>query len=138
MRCLEEVDYIFFTANESKRPWLDVKKAAADLPLWYGSDTESSSYDYEASEWHQRHVRFSEEVMDSEGDIMTLRPMPTGEVAKMPADVVERIRSNSGASSAPAKKTRNDSDSTMPVSYLTEISSDDDGRPTSHSAGRGA
>ena len=137
MRCLEEVDYIFFTANESKRPWFDVKKAASDLPLWYGSDDEAP-YDYEASEWHQRHVRFSDEVMDSQGDITTLRPIPSGAPEKQSSDVIEKMRSNSGTSSATEKKSRSDSEVTAPVPYLTRVSSDDNSRPMSRSAGRGA
>lgn len=128
MRCLEEVDYIFFTAHSSPRPWFDVKKAAADLPLWYGGDDEAP-YDYEASEWHQRHVRFSDEVIDSEGDTTTLRPASSG--------AAEKFRSNSGTSSEEEKKSRNDSESTVPVPFVPELSADDDGRPYSRSGGRG-
>lgn len=73
MRCLEEVDYIFFTADSSPRPWLDVVKIANDEPLWYGQDIEEP-YDYEASAWHQRHVRFSHDVKNSDGETTTLRP----------------------------------------------------------------
>jgi hypothetical protein len=90
MRCLEEMDYIFFTANSSPRPWLDVKKIADDEPLWYGRDMEEP-YDYEASEWHQRHVRFSDEVKDSEGDTTTLHPSPSYEEEKL-------VMTNSGSS----------------------------------------
>lgn len=77
MRCLEEMDYIFHTANSSPRPWLDVKKIAANEPLWYGKDSEDL-FDYEASEWHQRHVRFSDEVKDDSGESSTLRPSDNG------------------------------------------------------------
>lgn len=77
LRCLEEIDYIFHTANSSPRPWLDVKKISANEPLWYGRDDEET-YDYEASEWHQRHVRFSDEVKNSEGDATTLRNSSAG------------------------------------------------------------
>lgn len=77
LRCLEEMDYIFHTANSSPRPWLDVVKIAANEPLWYGKDSEDF-YDYEASEWHQRHVRFSDEVKDDSGESSTLRPSDHG------------------------------------------------------------
>lgn len=82
LRCLEEMDYIFHTANSSPRPWLDVVKIAANEPLWYGKDTEES-YDYEASEWHQRHVRFSDEVKDDSGESSTLRPSDNGQGDKI-------------------------------------------------------
>ena len=72
LRCLEEMDYIFHAANSSPHPWLDVRRIADDEPLWYGADAENP-YDYEASEWHRRHVRFSDEVKDSEGESTTLR-----------------------------------------------------------------
>lgn len=82
LRCLEEMDYIFHTANSSRRPWLDVVKIAANEPLWYEKDAEDA-YDYEASEWHQRHVRFSDEVKDDSGESSTLRPSDNGEADKL-------------------------------------------------------
>lgn len=78
------MDYIFHTANSSPHPWLDVKKIAANEPLWYGKDAEDA-YDYEASEWHQRHVRFSDEVKDDSGESTTLQPSDNGQVEKFPS-----------------------------------------------------
>jgi hypothetical protein len=76
------MDYIFHTANSSPRPWFDVVKIAANEPLWYGKDAEDA-YDYEASEWHQRHVRFSDEVKDESGGSSTLQPSDDGKVQKI-------------------------------------------------------
>ncbi|PPJ51921.1 hypothetical protein CBER1_09362 [Cercospora berteroae] len=126
MRCLEEVDYIFFTANSSPRPWLDVRKAAADLPLWYGAGDEETPYDYEASEWHQRHVRFSDEVEDSEGDVTTLGPASGVRPEKARSD-------SSGSSSEDEKKSEIYSDGTAPVSFVQALS---EGRARSQSRGR--
>lgn len=60
-RSLEEVDVIFHCASLDPRPWLSVRKIAANEPLWYGRDGEEP-FMYEESEWHRRHVRFSEKV----------------------------------------------------------------------------
>lgn len=76
------MDYIFHTANSSPCPWLDVVKIAANEPLWYGKDSEDL-YDYESSDWHQRHVRFSDEVKDDSGESSTLRPSDNGEADKI-------------------------------------------------------
>ncbi|KXT07207.1 hypothetical protein AC578_2321 [Pseudocercospora eumusae] len=93
LRCLEEIDYIFHTANSSPRPWFDVKKIAANEPLWYGRDNEEP-YDYEASEWHQRHVRFDDDVKDDEGDTTTLRNSSSGKNEK---SVIDGSSSNDSA-----------------------------------------
>lgn len=114
LRCLEEVDYIFFTANSSPRPWLDVRKIAADEPLWYGRDSEDV-YDYENSEWHQRHVRFSDEVKDSEGETTTLRPSSSGLGEKA---------ENGSSGSSDDEKVRTDSDASASTPYLPRISRD--------------
>lgn len=74
LRCLEEMDYIFFTANSSRHPWLDVRRIAAAVPLWYARDEPEHQFDYEESDWHKRHVRFSDEVKDSDGGTTTLSP----------------------------------------------------------------
>lgn len=71
-RSLEEVDVIFHAASLSPNPWLNVRKIAANEPLWYGKDGEEP-FDYEGSEWHKRHVRFSDEIKDSDGGTTTLR-----------------------------------------------------------------
>lgn len=108
-RCLEEVDVIFFAANSSKHPWLDVKQIAANEPLWYSGTDEDARYDYEQTEWHQRHVRFSDEVKDSEGDSTTLRNASDSEGTEkglngsdssemgLPLPAVVRGRSGSGS-----------------------------------------
>lgn len=87
LRCLEEVDYIFFTAGSTPRPWLDVVKIANNEPLW-NSRKDDEQFDYESSEWHQRHVRFSDEVKDSNGETTTLR-------ATEPDDYMEKMVSSS-------------------------------------------
>lgn len=124
LRCLEEVDYIFHTANSTRRPWLDVVKLANDEPLWYGRDTESD-YDYEASEWHQRHVRFSDEVKDSQGETTTLQASSD--------EGMEKLTSN--GSSSEDDQPRYPSDNSSPQVSRPESRN---GRPTSRSAGRGA
>ena len=63
-RSLEEVDVIFHAASLGPNPWLNVRKIAANEPLWYGKDGEEP-FNYEDSEWHQRHVRFSDEIKSS-------------------------------------------------------------------------
>lgn len=94
LRCLEEVDYIFYTAGSSHHPWLDVVKIANNQPLWYNKNNEEP-FDYEASEWHQRHVRFSDEVKNSNGETTTLR-------ATEPEDNIEKtVSSNSEDDSLP-------------------------------------
>jgi hypothetical protein len=70
-RSLEEVDVIFHAASQLPRPWLNVVKIAANEPLWYGRDGEES-FNYEDSEWHHKHVRFSDEIKDSDGKTHTV------------------------------------------------------------------
>lgn len=65
-RSLEEVDVIFHAASLGPNPWLNVRKIAANEPLWYGKDGEES-FNYEDSAWHARHVRFSDEIKESDG-----------------------------------------------------------------------
>ncbi|KAL1583804.1 hypothetical protein WHR41_07149 [Cladosporium halotolerans] len=71
-RSLEEVDVIFSNANSQPRPWLNVVALAANEPLWYGKGGDESFF-YEESEWHKKHLRFSDEVKTSEGETTTLR-----------------------------------------------------------------
>ncbi|KAI7221062.1 sugar porter family MFS transporter [Hortaea werneckii] len=71
-RSLEEIDVIFHAASLGPKPWLSVRKIAANEPLWYGKDGEEP-FNYEESEWHQRHVRFSDEIKDSDGGSHTLQ-----------------------------------------------------------------
>ncbi|KAK4505965.1 hypothetical protein PRZ48_003930 [Zasmidium cellare] len=125
LRCLEEVDYIFHTANSSPRPWLDVRKIAADIPLWYGRDMEEA-YDYESSEWHQRHVRFSDEVKDSEGETTTLRATSDG-------GYMEKLASSSSGSEE--EKPRDNGDLAAPSPIVGRTSRDSQSR--SRSSGRG-
>ena len=54
-----------------------MRKIAADEPLWYGRDGEQP-FNYEDSEWHQRHVRFSDEIKDDEGGSHTLNDSSNG------------------------------------------------------------
>ncbi|CAK3972977.1 Sugar transporter STL1 [Lecanosticta acicola] len=122
LRCLEEVDYIFHTANSSPRPWFDVVKIANDEPLWYGKDNEDP-YDYEASEWHQRHVRFSPEVKDSQGESTTLQ-------GSSDDGGMEKVGSNGSTSEEGWKYPGDD---VAPSPHISTAS----GR-TSRSAGRGA
>lgn len=75
LRSLEEMDYIFFTASSSKHPWLDVRRVAANEPLWYARDEIEPLYNYEESDWHKKHVRFSDEVKDSDGGTTTISPI---------------------------------------------------------------
>ncbi|KAK4544568.1 hypothetical protein LTR36_004140 [Oleoguttula mirabilis] len=71
-RSLEEVDVIFHAASLSPNPWLNVRKIAANEPLWYGKDGEEP-FNYEESEWHRRHLRFSDEMKDSDGGATTIK-----------------------------------------------------------------
>jgi hypothetical protein len=103
------MDVIFHAANQSKHPWFDVVKIAADQPLWYARDDTEQAYDYEGSEWHQRHVRFSEDVKDNDGDATTIAVSPIEENEKYQSDSAistisptisgNRSRSGSGNSS---------------------------------------
>lgn len=68
-RSLEEIGVIFYNASQQPKPWLNVVKIAANQPLWNqekGSSEES--FNYEETEWHQRHLQFSNESKTSEGD----------------------------------------------------------------------
>ena len=76
-RSLEEVDVIFHAASLAPRPWLAVRRIAANEPLWYGKDGEEP-FNYEDSDWHQRHVRFSDEIKDSDGASHTLQGSGSG------------------------------------------------------------
>ncbi|KAF2267767.1 hypothetical protein CC78DRAFT_591201 [Lojkania enalia] len=52
-RSLEEVDVLFYLANESDgNPWLNVVKIAQREPLWFGRKGDIP-FDYENSFWHQ-------------------------------------------------------------------------------------
>jgi hypothetical protein len=104
------MDVIFHAANQSKRPWLDVVKIAANEPLWYAREDTEQAYDYEGSEWHKRHVRFSEDVKDNDGDTTTIAVSPLDDNEKYhsdsavstvsPAASGNRSRSGSGNSGA--------------------------------------
>jgi sugar porter (SP) family MFS transporter len=74
-RSLEEVDVIFYNASQQPNPWLNVRKIAANEPLWYnkGNDSDGEAFNYEETEWHKKHLRFSDEVKTSEGETTTLR-----------------------------------------------------------------
>ena len=51
-------------------------KIAANEPLWYGKgrDTEGENpFVYEESDWHKKHLRFSDEVKTSDGETATLQ-----------------------------------------------------------------
>lgn len=71
-RSLEEVDVIFYNANNQPKPFLNVVKIAANEPLWYRKGSEES-FHYEETEWHKKHLRFSDEVKTSEGGSTTLQ-----------------------------------------------------------------
>ncbi|KAF2110813.1 hypothetical protein BDV96DRAFT_191181 [Lophiotrema nucula] len=54
-RSLEEVDVLFYLANEAPgNPWLNVVKIANKEPLWFGKRGEKP-FDYEKSEWHRHY-----------------------------------------------------------------------------------
>jgi len=73
-RSLEEVDVIFYNANQQPKPWFNVRKIAANEPLWYNKgNTSDEAFNYEETEWHKKHLRFSDEVKTSEGETTTLR-----------------------------------------------------------------
>jgi len=73
-RSLEEVDVIFYNANQQPKPWFNVRKIAANEPLWYNKgNTSGEAFNYEETEWHKKHLRFSDEVKTSEGETTTLR-----------------------------------------------------------------
>jgi len=117
LRCLEEMDVIFHAANSSKRPWLDVVKIAANQPLWYAREDVEQTFDYEGSDWHKRHVRFSEDVKDSDGDTTTINVSPVDDNEKYQSDSGvstisptvsgNRSRSGSGNSVDPDESVRN-------------------------------
>jgi hypothetical protein len=68
-RSLEEVDVIFHAASLGPNPWLNVRKIAANEPLWYGKGGDGDMdepFMYEETEWHKKHVRFSDEVKGSD------------------------------------------------------------------------
>lgn len=71
-RSLEEVDVIFYNTNHQPKPLLNVVKIAANEPFWYTKGSEGS-FNYEETEWHKKHLRFSDEVKTSEGRSTTLR-----------------------------------------------------------------
>ncbi|KAK5109648.1 hypothetical protein LTR62_006885 [Meristemomyces frigidus] len=67
-RSLEEIDVIFHAASMGPNPWLNVRKIAANEPLWYGRGGDAEEpFLYEETEWHKKHVRFSDEVKTSDG-----------------------------------------------------------------------
>ena len=73
-RSLEEIDVIFYNASQASKPWLNVVKIAADQPLWHNEKGSSEeSFNYEETEWHKRHLQFSDEGKMSSGDTTTLR-----------------------------------------------------------------
>jgi hypothetical protein len=111
------MDVIFHAANSSKRPWLDVVKIAANQPLWYAREDVEQTFDYEGSDWHKRHVRFSEDVKDSDGDTTTINVSPVDDNEKYQSDSGvstisptvsgNRSRSGSGNSVDPDESVRN-------------------------------
>lgn len=52
-------------------------KIAANEPLWYGkgreTEGEENPFVYEESDWHKKHLRFSDEVKTSDGETTTLQ-----------------------------------------------------------------
>jgi hypothetical protein len=88
-RSLEEIDVIFNHASTQPRPWLNVRKIAANEPLWYGKSG-TDSFLYEESDWHKKHVRFSDEIKTSDGETTTLQGgnsiSPDGGKAYSPSD----------------------------------------------------
>ncbi|KAK4554114.1 hypothetical protein LTR86_008955 [Recurvomyces mirabilis] len=81
-RSLEEIDVIFHAASMGPNPWLNVRKIADNEPLWYGRGDMEEPFLYEDTEWHKKHVRFSDEVKTSDpgsGSSPTLlNDSPTG------------------------------------------------------------
>nr|OQO17772.1 hypothetical protein B0A51_14846 [Rachicladosporium sp. CCFEE 5018] len=74
-RSLEEIDVIFHTASTQPKPYLNVVRIAANEPLWYGKGGDEQ-FVYSESEWHKKHVRFSDEIKTSDGGTTTLRDSP--------------------------------------------------------------
>lgn len=72
---LEEIDVIFHSASLSPRPWLSVRKIAADQPLWYGRAGDQP-FNYEQSDWHQQHhgdlIPPEKQLSDSEDRTLTM------------------------------------------------------------------
>ncbi|KAI9671858.1 MAG: hypothetical protein M1831_003386 [Alyxoria varia] len=66
-RALEEIDCIFYAAGLSSNPAFTVVRDSRDAPLWYGENG-SKEFDYEKSEWHQKHVHWSDESSASSED----------------------------------------------------------------------
>lgn len=86
-------------------------------------------YDYESSEWHQRHVRFSDEVKDSEGETTTLRATSDG-------GYMEKMGSASSGSGED-EKPRDNGDLAAPSPVVGRTSRDSSNGRHSRSAGRG-
>lgn len=104
-RSLEEVDVIFYNAGTQPKPWLNVVKIAANEPLWYGkgneADGDANPFVYEDSEWHKKHLRFSDEVKTSDGETTTLQ----GGGSTSP-DSGKKVSDNSNSSGTAAQSTR--------------------------------
>ena len=49
-----------------------MRKIAANEPLWYGRSGDEP-FLYEESDWHKKHVRFSDEIKTSDGETTTLQ-----------------------------------------------------------------
>lgn len=91
-RSLEEIDVIFYNANHQPKPSLNVVKIAADEPLWYGKEGDEP-FLYEDSDWHKKHLRFSDEVKTSEGESTTLRDGDSS-----PGGIANKVSDTSGSS----------------------------------------
>ncbi|EMC96685.1 hypothetical protein BAUCODRAFT_486044 [Baudoinia panamericana UAMH 10762] len=130
-RSLEEVDVIFHAASLGPNPWLNVVKIAANEPLWYGKDGEEP-FLYEESDWHKRHVRFSDEVKDSEGSSSGLNDSG-GSDGSSPTNFVEKEKSGSDEDEAP----REYGDEAAPSPAVFRTSADRDAARSIRSAGRG-
>lgn len=131
-RSLEEVDVLFHAASQQPNPWLNVRKLFANEPLWYSKDGEES-FDYEGSEWHQRHVRFSDEIKDSEGGSHSMGSSPT-QVGSGSEGVGKAISSDEDGEGEMSEKPRGWGEEACPSPVISRMSGDRKVR----SAGRGS
>jgi len=135
-RSLEEVDVIFHAASLGPNPWLNVRKIAANEPLWYGKDGEEP-FNYEDSDWHKRHVRFSDEIKDSDGMTRTLQGGSSGSEGYSP-DSGDRGKALTSSDETDDEKTQYDPElEAAPSPVISRTSRDRANRErNSRSAGR--
>ncbi|KAK5121663.1 hypothetical protein LTR85_004835 [Meristemomyces frigidus] len=136
-RSLEEVDVIFHAASLGPNPWLNVRKIAANEPLWYGKDGEEP-FNYEESEWHKRHVRFSDEIKDSDGGTTTINDGTGSSDGASPDLLVDGALGKAVSSDGEDEKPRDHGEEACPSPVISRTSRERASRErNSRSAGRG-